>query len=98
MLVKVLTDAYEDVLDGRNFYDAQELGLGAYFSRTIFSDIRSLSNFAGIHPKRHGYYMMLIRRFPYAVYYDIVEEEVQVIAVLDCRRDPDWIQRRLSQQ
>jgi len=38
---------------------------------------------------------MLSRRFPYAIYYRAVDEEVQIWRVLDCRRDPDWIRKQL---
>lgn len=96
MRVKILKEAHEDIRDGRRFYDAQERGVGQYFSSTVFADIRSLRNFAGIHPRQHGYFKMLMRRFPCAIYYDKVGTEVTVVAVLDCRRDSAWIARRLT--
>lgn len=96
MRVRILREAHEDIRDGRCFYDEQERGLGRYFSSTILADIRSLGNYAGIHPVRYGYYRMLVRRFPYSVYYDKDGAEVSVVAVLDNRRDPAWIARRLA--
>ena len=51
--------------------------------------------YAGVHRKCFGYYRVLSRRFPYAVYYRIVGDEIQVWRVLDCRRDPEWIRRQL---
>ena len=95
MHVKILKEAHEDIRSGRHFYDAQEYGVGQYFSSTVFADIRSLRNFAGVHPKQHGYFRMLMRRFPYAIYYDKDGTDVTVVAVLDWRRDPAWIERRL---
>ena len=50
----------------------------------------------GMHEKRFGYHCMPAKRFPYAVYYYIGKNEVLVVAILDERRDPDWIQRRLE--
>lgn len=32
---------------------------------------------------------------PYAIFYDKSGSEVTVVAVLDCRRDPLWVARRL---
>jgi len=96
MRVRVTSFAHEDIREGRLFYEAQEQGLGKYFSSSVYSDIRSLVNFAGIHPQRHGYHMLVMRRFPYAIYYDKVGMDVAVVAVLDCRRDPDWIVRHLA--
>ena len=96
MRVKILREAHEDILNGRNFYDSQERGVGRYFSDTIYADIRSLCNFGGIHPKRYGYHMMVVRRFPCAIYYDKIGLDIVVVAVLDCRRDPLWIAERLA--
>ena len=96
MRVRILKEAHEDIRNGRRFYDEQERGLGRYFSSTIFADVGSLRNYAGIHPVQHGYYRMLVRRFPYSVYYDKDGAEVTVVAILDNRRDPTWIARRLS--
>lgn len=95
MRVKILKEVHEDIRNGRLFYDAQERGVGQYFSSTVFADIRSLRNFAGIHTKQYGYFKMLMRRFPYAIYYDKDGADVTVVAVLDWRRDPVWIERRL---
>ncbi len=39
---------------------------------------------------------MLSKRFPYSIYYDVREEVVYVIAVLPMRRDPNWVQERMS--
>ena len=96
MLVRILKEAHEDIRDGRRFYDEQERGLGRYFSSTILADVRSLCNYAGIHPVQYGYYRMLVRRFPYSIYYDKDGVEVTVVAVLDNRRDPAWIAHRLA--
>jgi hypothetical protein len=39
---------------------------------------------------------MLAKRFPYAVYYEIVDDVAYVIAVLPMRRSPEWIKKRLN--
>jgi len=39
---------------------------------------------------------MLASRFPYSVFYEIEGDVVKVFAVLDDRRDPEWISDRLS--
>jgi hypothetical protein len=72
--------------------------VGEYFWNSLFADIDSLALYGGIHPVRFGFHWMLASRFPYAVYYRIEKEEVVVRAVLDCRRDPAWITRRLNRE
>ena len=71
MKVRILTSAYEDLAAGRDFYEKQGEALGAYFLDSLFSDIDSLSLFAGVHRKVMGFQRLLARRFPYAIYYRI---------------------------
>jgi len=61
----------------------------------MISDIESLIIYACIHGKQFGLYKMLARRFPYALYYDIIEDVAYVVAVLPMRRDPAWILKQL---
>jgi hypothetical protein len=90
--VKILESANQDLLDGFNFYECQDKGLGVYFIDTLFSDIDSLIVYAGIHPVYFNrYHRLLSRRFPFAVYYRIEEDRILISAVLDCRGNPAWI-------
>lgn len=87
MKVKVLRSAFDDLIDGRRFYDLQGDNLGDYFFNTLFSEIDSLVLHAGIHSKSQEYYRNLSSTFPYAIYYRIIDNEVVVFRVLDCRQD-----------
>ena len=97
MRIRILSSALSDLRNGREFYDAQEAGVGDYFYDSLFSDIDSLVLYGGIHRIVFGYHRMLSKRFPYAVYYQISErDEVIVFRVLDCRRDPRRIRAELE--
>ena len=96
MRVRILESAKEDLIEGYFFYEKQAPGLGAYFIDLLFSDIDSLVIYAGIHSKVYGSYRVLSKRFPFAIYYDVHTDEVQVHAVLDCRRKPSWIRSRVK--
>jgi plasmid stabilization system protein ParE len=93
MRVRITDDAKRDLLDAHGFYEDQSKGL---FIDCLASDIRSLRVYAGIHPSKGGYHYLLSKRFPYAVHYLIEDGIVVVMAVVDCRRDPAWIEKRLS--
>ena len=95
MKIQILDEAQQDLIDGFRFYDKQAEGLGGYFLESLFSDIESLHFYAGIHSIHLGYYRLLARRFPFAIYYLIKNEAVYVYAVLDCRRNPLWTRERL---
>lgn len=97
MTVTVLKTARADLAEGYWFYEKQEPGLGDYFLHRIYEDLALLGGIAGIHRRTDsGDYKMIARRFPYAIYYRINLNIVEVHAILDCRRSPDWIKRRLK--
>ena len=52
MKIHILDSAQQDLRNGYRFYEAQEPGLGSYFLDTLFSDIDSLSIYAGIQDVR----------------------------------------------
>jgi hypothetical protein len=94
--VILLDEAIDDLEVGSIFYDTQQLGIGDYFVNSLLSDISSIEFYSGIHPIRFGYYRMLAKRFPFAIYYDVSEEVSRVVVVLDMRRDPQSIRKILS--
>jgi plasmid stabilization system protein ParE len=95
--IRILESAKRDLEEGFYFYERQKQGLGHYFTETLLSDIESLRIFAGIHSIHFGrYHRLPSKRFPFAVYYVIEENEVRIYAVADCRRNPAWIRQRLQ--
>ncbi len=96
MNIKILKSAKEDLIEGYYFYEMQQKGLGTYFLEALFGDIESLRLFAGrhrIHFKK--YHRLLSKRFPFAIYYQFNHNEVQIYAILDCRKNSAWIRKRL---
>ncbi|WP_394753124.1 type II toxin-antitoxin system RelE/ParE family toxin [Crenothrix sp.] len=94
--IQILADAEYDLYEARDFYDKQGKNIGDYFWDSILSDIESLMIFVGVHKKDYGYYRMLAKRFPYAIYYDVNQDVASVIAVLPLRRNPVWIKDKMS--
>ena len=97
MKIRIHESASQDLINGFHFYEKQSTGLGNYFIDSLFSDIDSLQIYAGIHPVHFGYYRILSKRFPFAVYYKISDNSALVYAVLDCRRNPVFIRKQLNE-
>lgn len=95
MKIEILDQAENDLIDGFAFYEGQSKGLGEYFLDSVFADIESLRLYDGIHGQHFGYYRLLAKRFPFAIYYQIQGEVIKIYAVLDCRRNPAWTRNRL---
>lgn len=53
------------------------------------------SNSMGVHEKVFGFHRLLSRRFPWAIYYDVLGDRARVYAVLDCRQSPERSVERL---
>ena len=96
MKLRILDLAEVDLLNGYQFYESQISGIGSYFSETLYSDIESLRLYAGIHRQVFGFYRLLSRRFPFAIYYTVDKDGVQVWRVLDCCRNPRWLRDQLN--
>jgi len=96
--VTLLEESFEDIKIGKRFYEENETGIGSYFTDSAIADITSLRLYAGIHSICFGYYRMLLKRFPFAVYYEKDENETRVVAVLDMRQNPKSIRATLNKR
>jgi len=96
MKIQISESAYDDLDRSCAFYESQREGLGNYFQESLFSDIESLRIYAGIHSKYFGKHRLLSKRFPYAIYYTIQSDVIIISAVLDCRKQPAWIRKKLK--
>lgn len=96
MHVELRVEARSDLSEAAAFYEGQRAGLGDYFIDCIFSDLESLETEAGIHEIAYGLHRKLSERFPFAIYYRVAVPVIDVVAVLDCRRDPAATARRLG--
>jgi hypothetical protein len=97
MKVRVLRSAHISIMEGFDFYENQKLGLGTRFIESIMADIRSLRVSGGSHQIVHeDYRRKICNIFPFSIYYKIEHSEVNVYRVLDNRRNPEWVQNKLS--
>lgn len=101
MLVKpvsILAEAAADIEEGWRFYERQDAELGGYFTRCILQDLRRLERLPGSHPIHFGLMRMLSDKFPFGIYYREESDRIEVLAILDLRRDPQLIRKQLTQR
>lgn len=95
--VEITSDALSDLEDGFWFYESQESGLGDYFISCLRADIDRLKISGGMHRQVHLDYRRLLGTiFPFGIFYTFEDDTATVWAVVDCRRDPDWILKHLD--
>ena len=95
MKIRILPEAESDLARAADFYDAQRDGTGDYFIACLAADIEALKIHAGVHERRHGLLRALSKRFPFGIFYELTGTTIEIIAVLDCRQDPEAIESRL---
>lgn len=89
-------EARADLLETRDWYEAQRPGWGDVFNRSVeacFERIqRTPRAFTAVHGEvRHA----RLRRFPHGVFYWIEDEQIVVFAIWHSRRDPRGWRARL---
>ena len=96
--IRISSDALSDLNEGFVFYEQHEQGLGDYFTSSLRSDIEELKVTGGTHRVVYqDFHRSLSRIFPYGIFYRVDEEFVVVFAVVDLRRDPEFIRRHLEE-
>jgi plasmid stabilization system protein ParE len=77
------------------WYDAQRSGLGTEFEEALDASLQLITRFPEAGPVvLHDVRRLLLRRFPYALYYRLTEQVIEVRACLHMRRDPRRWRRR----
>ena len=87
--------AAADVEDAYRWYESRRPGLGEEFlhaTRRVIDSI--LENPEQSPVVRRKTRRALVRRFPYSIFYRVVEDNVVVVACMHGRRDPNRWQKR----
>jgi plasmid stabilization system protein ParE len=84
----ILPQAEKDIEEAYDWYQERELGLGEEFLRCIDASIQTIARNPEIYVFAHEKYRRaLVRRFPYAIFYEYFEETITVYAVFHCSQD-----------
>src|ERR1700690_1894586 len=95
---RVSLEARADIFESAVYYDEQRPNLGYEFMDEVeYAILRIREN-----PEQFPVVMdpgrrVLLRRFPYGIFYITGEEDEVIVAVVDLRRDPSTWKRRISQ-
>lgn len=91
--------AESDITEAALWYEDRAAGVGAQFLRAvdvaIADAVRLPARFPVVHRQIRR---VLLRRFPYAIYFTADKLAVTVIACMHAHRDPHSWQRRVSEE
>jgi plasmid stabilization system protein ParE len=91
----IALEAEQDIAEAYAWYEGLRTGLGEEFLTCVEACLEALCRVPEMHAIVHeGYRRGLVRRFPYAVFYEYAESTVTVYGIFHTSRDPDkWRQR-----
>lgn len=88
-------EADDDVIEARDWYERKQSGLGDQFSDALEDVIAIIKSNPKLYAATYADVRRAkLKRFPYVVYYRILTHCVEVLAVIDGRRDPQVWQSR----
>jgi plasmid stabilization system protein ParE len=89
-------EAEHDIAEAKAWYDKRGRGLGDQFVLCVEEALERIRRIPGgaseVYP---GVRRVMVRRFPFGVFYCIEDDQIGVIAVYDSRRDPRGWQQRI---
>jgi mRNA-degrading endonuclease RelE of RelBE toxin-antitoxin system len=81
--------AEDDLAEGIVWYESRQKGLGMIFLNWVEKYLKSIQRNPLQYPlKRKPYREAFIKKFPYVIIYEVLEDEVIVYSVFNTHRNP----------
>jgi hypothetical protein len=80
----------KDLITGYLWYEEKTKGLGEEFLRVFYAQVKGISENPLLFRKvRKEIRRGILKKFPYAVYFQIENQEIVVFGLFHCARNPD---------
>jgi plasmid stabilization system protein ParE len=95
MRVRVLPEAEKELLEAAHWYSQQSVGLDYEFIRCIDEATARIGRTPLMFPVVHrGRRRIIVKRFPYSIIFDVMEDEILIYAIFHFSRSPKRWKRR----
>ena len=92
----IAPEAVQDLDEAYGWYESHRVGLGEEFLSCVDACVQEICRFPDMFVKVHkGYRRSLVRRFPYAVFYEHLGGKILVYCVFHTSRSPEKWRLRL---
>jgi plasmid stabilization system protein ParE len=92
----VAREAAQDIDEAYSWYETQRAGLGEEFLTCVDACLQAICRMPEMQEKVHEEYRRgLVRRFPFAIFYEYADGAVTVYCVFHTARDPAKWRKRL---
>lgn len=89
-------EAEIEFFEAIEYYEDRSEGLGLEFSREIYAAIKRIVNFPLAWSQfSNRSRRCIVNRFPYAIIYQIVNDEIVIFAVTQLNREPGYWKSRI---
>lgn len=97
--LQFLPEVEEDAINGYVWYETKSLGLGEDFLRMFYACANEITLNPLIYPQIYqDFRRRLLRRFPYAIYFTIENNQIIVFGLFHCARNPLTISEALQKR
>jgi len=97
MIIRFTLEADAELAEARQWYAHQRENLDLEFMERIDDTLSRIVRNPNLYPIVYRTLRRaVVRRFPFAVFYEVTADEIQIIAVFHSRRDPEKWQSRLG--
>ena len=87
--VRLREEAELDLAEAASWYESQQIGLGHEFLDSVLEAMDHIGESPEAYPVVHrSTHRAVLSRFPFAVFYRIIESEVVVVSVMHGSRHP----------
>jgi len=87
--------AVAELNDAIDYYEELQSGLGLEFAKEVFSSIQRVTEFPTAWSSlSQNTRRCLVNRFPYGIIYQILKNEILIIAVMQLNRKPSYWENR----
>jgi len=91
-----LPEVEDDAISGYSRYETKSSGLGEEFLRMFYACAGDIPHNPLLYQKVHnGFRRCLLRRFPYAIYFIINNDQIIITGLFHCARDPRAVESKL---
>jgi len=95
--LRFLPEVETDAISGYSWYETKSPGLGDDFLRMFYACAGDIPRNPLLYQKVHKEFRRsLIRRFPYAIYFTIINDQIIVPGLFHCARDPHTVESILK--
>ncbi len=95
--LQFLPEVEEDVINGYVWYETKSRGLGEDFLRMFYASANEIPWNPLRYPRVYqDFRRRLIRRFPYAIYFTIENDQIILFGLFHCARNPQAVNATLQ--